>query len=281
MQQKILRSGRLSFITGLLLLLVFSQTFFAFSTRTLLDDFWQNLGVSKEKGTNSLKQSFISGYFAHYGPAKVKNLAAADRAAVAKDLMEYAKQYFNSPAFEQEYQKARAAAKPQPSGRKMKTKEEIRAERIAETEKGIRETEENLKKMSADLAKSIRPMLDVLKENLKEYKDPNSQMIEIMYQGEVMNFGAEEKGHQERMSEWEKDYPADAKAIIRKRLEHFIQVASTVDFSAELKTVGDKKKFVKAAYEGKSTEWKQIFRAGKEVIQPAVAFARQWLAEMK
>jgi predicted phage tail protein len=281
MLQKLFRSGRISFLIGLLLLLVFSQTFFAFTSRAVLDDFWQTLGVGKEKGTNSLKQSFLSGYFAYYGAAKVKSLAAADRAAVAKDLMEYAKQYFSSAAFEQEYQKIRSAAKPQASSRKMKSKEEIRAERIAETEKGIRETEENLKKMSADLAKSIRPVLDMLKANLKEYKDPNSQMIEMMHQGEVMNFEAEEKNHQRRLTEWEQEYPADSKAIIRKRLQHFIDVASTVDFSAELKTVGDKKKFVKAAYEGKSTEWKQIFRAGKEVIHPAVAFARQWLAEMK
>ena len=57
-------------------------------------------------------------------------------------------------------------------------------------------------------------------------------------------------------------------------------LAGTVDFSAELKMVNGKKKFVNPLYEAKAYDWKQIFRAGKEVIDPAVAFARQWINEI-
>ena len=64
------------------------------------------------------------------------------------------------------------------------------------------------------------------------------------------------------------------------RLQKFVDLAKTVDFNAELKTIDGKKKFVNTAYEYKSYEWKQIYRAGKDVIEPAVTFAEQWIKEL-
>jgi hypothetical protein len=247
----------------------------------MLDNLWSQLGMSKESGTQRIKESFLSGYLNYYSSSKVKNLATGDRAAIAKDLMVYAKEYLSSPAFQQEYLKNRSQAKPIPSERKVKPKEEIRRQKIEETEKSIREAEQNMKTMKPDMAKAIAPVVEMLKKHLKDYRDPNSQMIELMYQGELMNKQNDERYYKESMERWEKEFPADPKEVIRKRLAHFIEVASTVDFNAELKTVGGKKKFVKAEYEYKSSEWKQIFRAGKEVIQPSVAFAQQWLNELK
>jgi hypothetical protein len=83
------------------------------------------------------------------------------------------------------------------------------------------------------------------------------------------------------MAEWEKNYPADHRVLIRERLESFVRLARTVNFEAELKTVGNKKKFVDPKYERMPYDWKQIYRAGKEVIEPATAFAEQWIKELK
>ena len=44
--------------------------------------------------------------------------------------------------------------------------------------------------------------------------------------------------------------------------------------------VNGKKKFVNPTYEGKSYNWKQIYRAGREVIEPAISFAEQWIREI-
>jgi hypothetical protein len=63
-------------------------------------------------------------------------------------------------------------------------------------------------------------------------------------------------------------------------LQKFIDLASTVDFSAELKLVNGKKKFVNPLYEAKAYDWKQVFRAGKDVIEPAMTFAQQWIKEL-
>lgn len=42
-----------------------------------------------------------------------------------------------------------------------------------------------------------------------------------------------------------------------------------------------KKRFVNQSFESKRTEWKQWFRAGKDVTESARTFAKEWLSELK
>ena len=135
--------------------------------------------------------------------------------------------------------------------------------------------------MTPEIAKSMQGVLEMFRQNLKEYKDPNSQMIDLFYQGEVMNIESSLKSYQERLKEWEKNYPADHRLFVKARLQKFISLAKTVDFNAELKTVNGKRKFVNPTYEGKSYEWNQIYMAGKEVIDAAVQAAGQWIKELQ
>ncbi len=79
-------------------------------------------------------------------------------------------------------------AQPTQPDYKEVTKESIRKARIEEIEKSIKGTELNISKSTADMAKSLKPLVEMLKNNLKEYKDENSQMIELMYQGEGGHF---------------------------------------------------------------------------------------------
>ena len=129
------------------------------------------------------------------------------------------------------------------------------------------------------MAKTLEPVVEMLKTTLKDYKDPNSENIEAYYQYEINEQEYRMKSYKDRLSAWEKEYPANHSQLIKERLKKFISLAKTVDFNAELKTVGDKKKFVNKTYEAKPYDWKQIYRAGKEVIEPAVAFAEEWIKE--
>ena len=135
--------------------------------------------------------------------------------------------------------------------------------------------------MTPEIAKSLQGVVEMFQQNLKEYKDPKSQMIELFYQGEVMEVASSIKDHEQRVKEWEKTYPADYRLFVKARLQKFISLAKTVDFGAGLKTVNGKRKFVNPTYEGKSSDWKQIFRAGPEVITPAVQAAEQWIKELQ
>ena len=70
-------------------------------------------------------------------------------------------------------------------------------------------------------------------------------------------------------------------SIVKGRLQKFLEVTKDVDFDAALKVSYNKKVFTRPEYERKSTEWKQAFRAGREITQMARSFATQWLAELE
>jgi hypothetical protein len=265
---------------GLLLIIACSFVFMSFKMHKIYTDVWQQLGISKEKGIRNIEESFLNGAFYYYGAEKARSIVAGDRAAVAKDLLVYVKQQVSSDAFKNQYEVQRKNARPVQYEQKMKTKEEIRKEKIDEMEKSIKETEANMKTMKPEMVKALQPMLELLKNNLKDYKDPNSKMIDLFYQSEKMSQDNNKLSYEQSMKQWEEEYPADYRQLIKRRLQKFIDLASTVDFSAELKLVNGKKKFINPAYEAKAYDWKQVFRAGKDVIEPAMNFAQQWIKEL-
>ena len=266
--------------TAVLILVALAGFFhFSFTTsRNMADDIWKQLGMTKEQGADGVKQSFLNGYLNYYNARNARNIALNNRAALAKDLLNYTKQYINSPGFKKEYDQLRASAKPTMDELSTLTKEDVRKEKIAETEKSIRKTEEIMK--NKDMAKVMQPTYDMLKKTLVDYKDPNSKNIENFYQYELRENENKKKSYNERLARWEKEFPVDYREKIKERLNHFLELAATVDFNAELKQVGKMKKFVNPQYEGKAYDWKQIFRAGKEVIEPARQVAEQWLKEL-
>jgi F0F1-type ATP synthase membrane subunit b/b' len=282
MQHRLIRLFRftLQSFALLLILLIPASLLLSFKANRFTADIWQQLGISREKGSESIRASFMNGYLHYYGVKNARNILAGDRAAIARDLMNYAHEQMHSEAFKKFYEQERKAARPQEPDVQVKSKETIRAEKIAETEKSIRESEANMKNFKPDMVKALQPVVEMLKNNLKEYQNPNSKMIDIYYQSELMNKEGRIKSYEESMKRWEENYPADYKQLIKSRLQHFIQLAKTVDFSAELKEVNGRKKFVNPVYEGKAYDWKQIYRAGKEVILPAISFAEQWVKEL-
>jgi hypothetical protein len=263
------------------LLAIISLFLFSFTvSRKLTDDLWKQLGLSEMQGTQKIKNSFFNNYLDYYGARNIKNITTGSRAAVASDLLSFAKQYMNSPAFKAEYEKLRADAKPVEPVDRSRSKDEIRKEKIEETKKAIKTTEELLKKSDANMKEIMKPVLEMHNANLKEYQDPNSAMIDLFYQGEQFNKENNIRSYKENLKKWETDYPADYKLVIRSRLQKYLDIARTVDFSAQLVEKNGKKYFVNRTYEGKSDDWKMIFRAGKEVQNVTVAFATQWLKEL-
>jgi len=270
---------KLKLLSIILLTALFSIFLFSFSTsRSMADDIWKQLGMTKDQGLDGVKQSFLNGYLYYYGAKNAKNIALNNRGAVAKDLLTYTKQYVSSPIFKSEYEKLRKDAKPEEEVEKLRSKEDIRKEKIAETEKSIAKTVEIMKQK--DMVKVMQPTLDLLKKTLEDYKQPDNKYIEAFYQYEIRESEDRKRSYRERLARWEKEYPVDFNVKIKERLQQFLTLSATVDFDAELKQVGNKKKFVNPTYEGKSYDWKQIYRAGKDVIEPSIKFAQQWLSEL-
>jgi hypothetical protein len=262
------------------IILLFSV--FSFSAKKYTNDVWNQLGLTPEKGIESIKQSFLQGYLYSYGAKSAKNIVSGEKAAVAKDLLTYTKQYLNTDDFKKEYEKSRQGTKPMEPWRKTaKTKEEIRKEKIAEVEKSIADLEKNMPKFTPEIKKVMEPLLETQKNTLKDYKDPNSEMIEMMAEGEKLSVENDWKLYHEQVKKWEEEYPSNPNIFIKRRLQQYLDIAATVDFSAAVKDVNGKKKFVNSAYEYKAGDWKKVYRAGKEVNDVAKPFVTNWIKELQ
>jgi hypothetical protein len=240
---------------------------------------WNQLGISEGRAIENIRQSFLEGYLYSYGASSAKNVASGDRAAIALDVLNYTKSYVNSPAFIKAYEDARVAAtpvKPLPP----KTKEEIQKEKIAELDKTIAEGEKSMKTLPKDLIEPFKEVQQMLKDQKKDYENPDSEMLALMVTSENYMYANATTKYEQQLQQWQKDYPADHRMMIKDRLETFLKLTADVDFNATLKEEYRVKKFVNPAYEKKPAEWKVAYRAGRPAVDAARTFAKAWLAEL-
>lgn len=180
------------------------------------------------------------------------DIMKGDKAAAAKELCDYIKQYMNSQDFMTEYNKTKEAAMPL-------------------TDNGMSLT--SLKRNSEVFRLNIKNYPNDIKyiaEQQKQLED-NEKRITALLNASKKPFPNKDI--------WEKTYPANPSLLIKKRLEEYLQIAATVDFAAKLTGSGKKQTFVNPVYEKKSLKWKAIFRAGKEVNDVVVPFVKEWLKE--
>lgn len=279
-----MKKRRFTLSSGFILACMLASTSFLFSsyhTTKVADELWNMLGLSQQKGTEGIKNSFLNGYLYYYGAKNAKNLAGSDRSAVARDLLQYTKQYISGGEFKKQFETLRSQARPEePELKPLRSIAEIQKDEIAKTEKAIKDTEKTMKELSGDLAKSIQPVLDMHRKNLKEYQDPKHQNFAMIAMGEKYEQEDAAKRYKERMQKWETDYPENINTFIADKLKKMLEYTNGIDYDAALVEKYGRKRFVNPAYEGKRTEWKQGFRAGKEVTEQARAFAQKWLAEL-
>jgi predicted phage tail protein len=280
-----MKQRKITFGSGFILVCMLVSSSFLFSSyqaKKITDDIWKTLGVSRQTGTEGIKSSFLNGYLSYYGVKNLKNIATNDRAAITKDLLNYTKEYITGAEFKKQYEELRKNAKPQePVSKPLRSIQEIQKDEIAKTEKGIKDTEKTIKEVNAEMAKGIQPVLDMLRKNLKEYQNPNHEYFAAIAMGEKYQQENDIKRHKEYLQQWEINFPENLNHFIADKLKKMLEYTKGIDYSAALVEKYGKKRFVNPAYEGKRTEWKQGFRAGKEVTEQARAFAEKWLSELK
>ena len=259
-----------------------SFLFSSYHAKKITDDIWKTLGISRQSGTEGIKNSFLNGYLSYYGVKNLKNIAISDRAALTKDMLDYTKEYISGAEFKKQYEELRKSAKPQePVSKPLRSIQEIQKDEIAKTEKGIKDTEKTLKEVNAQMAKGIQPLLDMLRKNLKDYQDPGHEYFSNIAMGEKYQQENDAKRHKEYLQKWETNFPENLNHFIADKLKKMLDYTKDIDYNAALVEKYGKKKFVNPAYESKRTEWKQGFRAGKEVTEQARTFAEKWLGELK
>lgn len=183
---------------------------------------------------------------------KLSTIISGDKAAAAKDLCEYIKKYINSEEFVLAYNKQRENAMPRinygPSLGSLK-------DEIIVYQKNINNYKTDAKYVAEQQAKL----------------DEAQKKVDVILEAAKKPFPGK--------ASWEKKYPLNPSVLVKQRLQEYLQLAATVDFNAAL-TAPDKynvKKFVNPNFEKRSSKWKAIYRAGKEVNDVVTAFVKEWL----
>ncbi|MEJ1242344.1 hypothetical protein WBG78_29615 [Chryseolinea sp. T2] len=280
MKSNLKLNGRIAMLVAGVALAAAGVANLSFTYATLPGKFWSQLGISEARGTENIRKSFIEGYVYTYGASAAKKIATGDRVAVANDAMAYAKSYVTTPEFQDAYKQAREQQKPAAPA-PARTKEEIQAAQIATIEKSIADTEKSMKGLSAEMQESMKDVIKMFNEQLQDYKNPESEMLNYMAEGEKFNHQTAMQTYETNLATWQKTYPENYQSMIKTRLETFLAVTADVDYNAAVHDAYGLKKFNNPAYEKKSDEWKMAYRAGKPVVDAAREFATVWLKELK
>lgn len=189
----------------------------------------------------------------------LKNLStvmSGNKKQIAKEVCEYVKAYVESEEFKNAYAKARNEAKP--------TSEPDRLD-----------------------ANTIQVLKQSLKESEKNYAAlKGNKMVPASALGQMQQSIAETKAQIASQSDptpnktqWLRLYPENPNVAIKNKLQEYLKLAPTVDFSATVTGSGKNRKFTNPAYEAKSLKWKAIYKIGKDANEVATNFIKEWLKQ--
>ena len=249
-------------------------------------DALRDLGLKEADAKESVVQAINNGTVNWWPASKAfKAAAPAVRAGLVTGALTWAKTYTASAEFTTAYEKVRQNQKPEAP--KPKSADEEIARQRAELEKSIAETKKTLAEppagLSPEMAKAVRDgseaALKSLTAMLADLDKPQTKAM----QGQSVDYENKSRQDQYQRStkDWETRYPIDPKLLVVKRLQHFLDQSAGVDFSATLVPCGSKKCFADKPNEQKPQNWKLCYRAGKEAVDAARAFATTWLAELQ
>jgi flagellar biosynthesis GTPase FlhF len=242
-----------------------------------IEDFINDLKSTKEQVQQNIQGSL--GYGSFSAPSACKLIPVSKRAAVVRAVGEFAKKYAQSDAFKQWYAEHREQHKPnQPE--QLKTMAESRKQQVADMKKALAEQEKAYKEAPANLKDAYKQAIEMTKNMLKEAEHPNKEQDAQMDTYTAQANEQSKKDYQEKLAQWEKEYPANnPRPLIKRRLQEFLSATENIDFNAKLVDRDSRKVFANPEYEQKDGNWKLCFRAGKEATEAARAFAQSWLNE--
>jgi hypothetical protein len=241
-------------------------------------DVLAKLGLDPDSAKNSFLDSLASGNVYNDTAMKAfKALPALARAEIVRAGLGWIKTYVETTEFKAAYREFRDGKKPEAPAARPSADEALKKQK-ADFEKQISETRKNMAGLDAATKESMeikemRAQMETME------KDP--QQKELMLQMTEMARSEDKKRYEEQLKSWEEEFPAEPRALIKKRISDFLAASAGVDFAAKLLPSGDKMVFASEEYEQKPSEWKVCFRAGREATTAARDFAKAWLADLE
>jgi hypothetical protein len=242
-------------------------------------DHLATLGISEGRAKEAVFDSFMSDAVSIAGkPAAFIALAPAARVALVSFALNLARTFAESDEFKRRYADHREANGPEPLPAEM-TVESVFAKQRAGFENQVAEMRKLFDQITPEQRATLEAGWTDMRRQLDAMeKGDRRKEIEGILQEQRLE---QVRGRDAALKEFEKVYPADPRALIAARLNHYLEVTRDIDFSAQLADKDRKKVFADAALEAKPSEWKMSFRAGKPATDAARAFAQKWLADLQ
>lgn len=246
--------------------------------RKINEEFLKQLGISKADANSKISHSFLEGYIDAYGAKNIRNISLGSRTTITNHLLLYTKQYVSNPGFIKEYNALREQHKPVMPH--VQTPEEMQQGIIDQAKISAADLEKKIKTSDAQMKAVFEKTLESVRKQIAQAEDPNNRSIAGYRKGYPMLVKSRDEEHARKMEKWEEKYPASHTQFIKQRLEKFLDETKDIDFGAALTERKGVKYFVNPAYESKGVYWKMAFRAGREVVEPARTFVKEWVRSL-
>lgn len=236
-------------------------------------DVLSDLGIAAAEAPHLAVQAATEGSLPWAAAQRFKTAATAQKVALVKGAVAWAKIFTASPAFASAYATARDEMKPAPPADALGLDDTVK-QQIAQIDRS-----------EAEMKKQLAGQPAMLKQLLDQLEASRAQTLAMAKNAEMQkafaNRGVEAKKHYAAtLVEFDQKHPPDPRAAVAVQLHRFLDVCRDVDFGAQLTDSSGGRRFVNPAYEQKSSEWKMCFRAGKEPVEAARALAEAWLREL-
>lgn len=249
---------------------------------TVAATFLEELKIAEADAEDGIWRSFSYGAYGGPMSATWHNLAVPARVAMVKEIGTFARNYTRSEDFRKRYAEYREQQKPG-APKPFVGVEGIKKEQRESLTKSIRESKESMKGLTGDVRKGMEEAVKQMENYLKELDNPNNPMYSAETNAMLkQGWDQENQQYLQAVEAWKKEWPESPSTLVRSRLTYFLELSSTVDFGAKLsRNSHGKMIFVNPDYEANSSDWKLLYRCGKESVEAARGVAREWLGELK
>jgi hypothetical protein len=258
-------------------------------TVVIAQDALTMLGVRPDQAKATLFEALNSGRL-YQDAAKNAFLKATNgaRVAMVNGALTWAKEYTESPEFAKRYATIRTGAEPRLSMRRTWSAEEELTRRQALLDQRIATEKKRLEQPSSprQTPEQQKAQRESTEQRIRNMETDRARYDDPIARAEMRKpLEAEEEEVKKGHARWEQDYPPDYRVAVAKRLRDFLTLSESVDFGAKLVPCKDSWQhhscFADPTYEKKSEEWKRLYRAGKEPVEAARAFATTWLRDVE
>ena len=202
--------------------------------------------------------------------------------ATVTNVADQVKAYSQSPAFKgkwAEYAKNNSGSTPQPPVA-VRPLSQLRLQNgpdTAQVDKQMQQALESIKNLPKEYQEQARAQIMKAQQDMhkNEKENPHPKLTdEQLLAQEKHRYEQDKQKYDEALA---MQTPNDPNGAIKKALRTALKETEGIDYDAKL----NRGQFVNSAYEGKDSDWKMAYRAGRGPTEAARAFAQKWLAEMK